>query len=173
MSNLIGPALVHIRAAERDGVAARTMPAVRRLSISWDPPGAPRRALCWCQGQKRNCPAKKRSTPEPNTTGLNCHVNRRVQASRPCSGGYSRSVPPRHRPPTVRWRCPPPPPRARRRVARLAARWGPRWQRCRVGRRVCSTASPYQAARRRPSAAARAAHPPRRSRAASAHSRAA
>ena len=38
MSNLIGPALVHIRAAERDGVAARTMPAVRRLSISWDPP---------------------------------------------------------------------------------------------------------------------------------------
>ena len=41
MSNLIGPALVHIRAAERDGVAARTMPAVRRLSISWDPPTDP------------------------------------------------------------------------------------------------------------------------------------
>ena len=61
MSNLIGPALVHIRAAERDGVAARTMPAVRRLSISWDPPTdpcAPRRALCWCQGQKRNCPVE-------------------------------------------------------------------------------------------------------------------
>ena len=63
MSNLIGPALVHIRAAERDGVAARTMPAVRRLSISWDPPGAPRRALCWCQGQKRNSQTVSQSLP--------------------------------------------------------------------------------------------------------------
>ena len=34
MSNLTGPALEHIRAAERDGVAARTMPAARRLSMA-------------------------------------------------------------------------------------------------------------------------------------------
>ena len=33
ISNLIGPALLHIRAAEREGVAPRTIPAARRLSM--------------------------------------------------------------------------------------------------------------------------------------------
>ena len=52
MSNLIGAALVHIRAAERDGVAARTMPAARKLSMTAADP-LPRRAVLVPRGRKR------------------------------------------------------------------------------------------------------------------------